>query len=937
MSSIVTKGGCYVPPRLQQQFCLLLIIAVVLPLRTITADATTAVNGCFLYPSTLLDIGFTFNGNIARRQATRRLQLEFPVGVSITTHNLFRCKSANFTSVLDAMIIEKQCDIVLSLSSECFSQVASSAWNEFVQARPSVRFVNYFPRLYFTPPAPTNYRAIGSSAFAAWYAAGAAAAMECHTCVGFVHPLTATAPAANAFFRGMKFGTAFRNNLTSDSNRSTCPLIVVYLGSFMNVALEGVAADLFVERGCEVVAYWADTQTITQRIAALDDPKKFSIANNIDAGLLYGDSVLTSVLVDLTEAVYSYLRDVVLMKVLEGKFVGVTNGSHIGTLSPRASRMAVRAASAAFESQLENYSVWCGGFTDIDGNVLYTGCGSEELMSSFTAVEQGIVYYGRLPSATSCPPGTYAWYNASGQFSLTCLRCPVGTFSSTSGTIGRCSVCPSVFLTPNANQTGCVAVDLPDGSLSHQQRLFIIVFSSVGVAGIILFAIGFMWHHRMLKEGALYGSGKWRELSPPSGEFVACVALAVNPLRSVDNWRHDLNFACSVFEALEDAVWRAAREHQGYVLFTAADVYILAAPSVLSAVRMARAVETLFGGFSGLVALRFVVNAGRPTTTKAMASPQLEGGGDANEQTRRKADGVSPSPPLRQQQARKDRLDATQELFNGRIMYQGAVVSDLVFAFTNYKLELNASIVALPGCFNRALSTSGRRDPEDRSLHSDGDGERELCDQHNHCMVDLPTLIRQQSDCLFGVTQWPAAPPRRHLPDGSMGREADNHQALPMSLQQVTTITTPEMVLFATAAAERRLRKIPPSSSPGDDTTSSSVVVPHSDEWEGIVFDAMLLPDPQLMILLRYGTALTHAFLSVLDTSHRKQIVRVTAMRMHVRLNVNTARRTDLASNKVFFGEEQVIREVVAQVIRSFDEQQLFYWCREVAQMKRDE
>lgn len=824
---------------------------------------------CFVFPNNFTDIGFSYNANRARLEALQRVTDEYGSTVTVHTELLLNCVVVrNFTDALLQFLARHPCDLVFSFSSQCLGSLnASTTLPRVAALYPRTRFIEYDNRRYFARDAmmPSNVRGLGVSYYVPWYAAGAAAAVQCRQCVGFAHPLGASIGAVNAFYRGMLYGY---QQFGSSTGRSTmCPLYAISTGSFLDVATELTQAKLFAEKGCDVVAYWADSMTVSTYVASLRNATVFTIPNNVDGSKLWGDSVLTSVLFDFSATIYGYAVDTIANRSAARGYMTATNGSTIAAMSPRAHRNASRAALSALATQAANYTLWCGGFVNATGFQVNTGCASDAFYATYNQPQLGVAVIPRLTRATTCGAGTFARYNASHpSFQLTCAACPPGTISTANGSTA-CTACPQLFVA-NATKSGCVVDSSLLGSDDSEAEQRVKLITPVVVLSCAAGAALVLWIFR----DTLFRSAnvRWASLPPPQGPFVGLLVLAVNPYQSQEHWRQDVECAAVTFETLEAAVWGACRQHSGYCAYAAGDVYVVATEFVEDALDIARHVERAFSASSSAarVSLRFMVSAGQVTVLSSM-----------------KALGM-----------------AQQHGMNRRLLFRGRPMEELLHCFASWKRDVPCSIVMLPGSFSTAGAVRGTRERA---------SSVRLVGVDASAQVVKELVIALHSDATFGVCQW------ANSKGGTLS---------------VTTVTTP-------ASRQRPLLQLEPLRHAADRVGGTSPTTPpdqdskRSSSWsnEGVDFGSILLCEAEMCTLRRYGSIMTRAFISWLDVPQRKHVVRDAANRLHVRLNANTARRRDAATNKIFFGEEQVVLEIVTQVLKCMDEQELLWWLKELA------
>jgi hypothetical protein len=603
------------------------ILAAIVVLLPLFVDATRPLKSCYLFPYHASDLGFTYINKIAAAEVQRDLQAKYPnVTIRHRVWDRFLLNANITVKVLD--IAEREnCSMILFCGRDIVDRM-NGRFNDVAAQFPDIIFWAFStPIARSTANAPNVVATAGEPA-PSWFVAGAAAAVECTSCIGIMVPTAAQRFVASAFYEGMRVGEAFRSDRANVSQ--LCPLLGVEIGSFTNPAVEVAFTRSMMIRGCSIVAYFSDSYDgakYAQQQQSLNASlrRTFTVTGNVNGALVVGDSVLTSVYFNFYATYLKLAESFILREPLKKM---TTQPPAIGTVSPLAHLNTTKAISAAVELTRFNSSVvYCAPLRNRQGELLNpngTGCFRDLFdYTSFFVMNEPVSQLGQFASPTQCLPGTFSSYNDTGDLRLSCLPCPKNTYSTLRGSF-ECTPCPPWFVSP-PNSSMCFApLSAPavETSLALALSVGIVVPLLVGILVILLVCL---FRNRNVQHQAVC----------PHPEVVsrAFLIIDVDPSRSRPGWREQLRAASYAFELYFLSVESAVTANSAKVLFRSPTTYFVTAASVEQACAVAEEVERLLGCQKqntpdALLAIRAVIHFGEvlqiPPPNERLLGPGIE-------------------------------------------------------------------------------------------------------------------------------------------------------------------------------------------------------------------------------------------------------------------------------------------------------------------------
>lgn len=912
---------------------------------------------CYVVPNRMTDLGFSYNFNVARRRVHAELALAFP-GYTLGSA-LVQDTSALSTSSLNVtlrrFIQTKQCSLVMSVG---LLSGSSNFLYLIPPDFPDVRFVEYSARVavddagVLPAPLPPNMRGFTLGFTSAWFAAGVAAAVQCNRCVGFLSPFENQVFSVNAFARGMRWA-AERGWVRPENayrNSTSCPLYSITQNSFFDPVAEEQVATLFIEKGCDLIAYWNDDQTISAVVAEhmanmrggsrlrttalVDDGQQvFSLSYNVDATLLWGDSVFVSVVVTPDVVLRPMITDAMLNRSLTSVVANGTAGAKLSAFSPLANRTAVAAATAAYDT-LRHENLWCGGFQATDGSWWYHGCMREEMLFVTRPTVLDVLVH-RLPpfvKRTACPSGTRAVYDDLVNFSLRCEGCPADSVSNNTGV---CIRCPA-HQQPDGNQSGCIPrLVVPAQSVKVET---VVVPSVVGIAAVLAISLGVVY--ALMRLGYLRGKlgvnvAPSRRVSPWFGPHVGIVIVAVDPLRSAKVWRDQVDFASNALDDISNLVADACVKYEAHIAVVVADVHLLITESPVSAIRVADAIlhdfRALDNSTSRHLRLRVAVSGADVAAVEVKLSPAVDepasiGGQDVDGEGSRKVPWVTLAPSRHPRRAHHISSSCDVNLAEASPLCS-VVHPDVAAAYRGQFTSahyVGASLESL----QRHLVNWVAVDGYSMLIHDDATsiGDR---DQFEAAVADMVGSGRN----LIGIN-WDD-----EIKGGDRSNLQSNVHKQPSGFLLRDTSCGDCVVADALVVQSDESKRMPPArgdesaganeseKDPTDTMSVASTVV--STSLDFVMPRFSLLSRGQVKTLTTIGVDLVRQLVKRLDSDKRRIVVREACRRLHVSLDMHAAKRVKEnrdGSSQLVFGERVIVERVMLELLSTMDEQHLDEW-----------
>ncbi len=547
---------------------LLVVYIVFLSVSTPCAGSSQHIF-CFQYFLNGTDTGFSFNAITGASEALTWIRAKYASSnVSVRSRNYINQGTVtNMTAQMVAMIERDGCTGILSTSPLLYATLSQGRIDEMCGRYPDVHFWVLSSPAVIRNHRPANAHASVFDAFSAMFPLGAAAAVECSSCVALLLPLETQQAAGTAMGRGMRFGQQFR---TDGANVSElCPLLVFHHGGVNKLPSERAFITSMHRRGCSIVAVSGSAGLIErQHLRTELGRPMFSITLATDGGLFVGDSVLTSLPFEMKAPFIRFMES----RILRVPFVsGLDSGVKIGAVSPIANpnvSVAIAAAERALGSS--NSILWCQPMYDQLGvlvNPIVNGtpsCISFARYSAMTFVERGLEQFPQFQAPTQCSPGTFARYNLQSDLLLTCVQCPNGSYSSEYGATS-CGSCP-LGQVVSEDSASC---RVPVFSAGDRGVVLVALLAVLLPAAAIAAATGayaFFWLSR-----------RAQHVPPPGGPEVAMAVIGVDSSRSSSGWREEILLGAYCFEVLRQNVVGAAARQKAFLVSALPASFILAA------------------------------------------------------------------------------------------------------------------------------------------------------------------------------------------------------------------------------------------------------------------------------------------------------------------------------------------------------------------------
>jgi hypothetical protein len=287
--------------------------------------------------------------------ASRRLRAEHPEKPIAFRTYLNLSAVANMTAQMQTIINTDGCNVVLALSDTTFTKYPGGI-EALARRYPHVFF---WANAEMIVPFPNVSNAVISmvDVTSSFFQIGAAAAVECSSCVGLLVLDAADLGKASVMSRGMNFGQQFRGDGANVTH--LCPLLAFHFGNILPYTTSATAFTRAMQRrGCSVIVTPGGTP-LDDRLKVVDSMTKvFTVASGADAVHYLGDSVLTSQVIHYENLVFRVMEGIVRnTSVPSGLILDETSVGSVSTLTSRNTSAAIAAANAAVGS---NYSVvWC--------------------------------------------------------------------------------------------------------------------------------------------------------------------------------------------------------------------------------------------------------------------------------------------------------------------------------------------------------------------------------------------------------------------------------------------------------------------------------------------------------------------------------------------------------------------------------------------------
>ena len=588
---------------------ILLAIAVMQVPTLVSAAPLSTLTICYQFPTDGNDKGFTFINNMAQREAASRIRTLYP---ALKLKNLVYFNQnyvPNMTSQMIKMIETHGCNAIMSCSRTLWSTLPNGSISAMSAMYPSVMFWLFSAKIALNPSNPPNVHGGTLDVWSKWFALGAAAAVECSSCVGFLIPMAPFRGLITAFNRGMQFGQQFRSDGANVS--LLCPIVGIDQNTFNSPEGEQAFVRSMLHRGCSLVAIYSDNAVgaqLIQRLApkAANGRPVFSLTGNVNGALTIGDSVLGSVINNFNGFFFRNLEAMILQQPLTSGII--PDGSVIGDVSPLAVFNASLAMNAAIAALGTNNSVlWCPPLYDQQGNLVNNGtCVLYPQYSAMNFVERGLVQYPTFQSPLNCPAGTFANYSYMTDLSLTCSYCPPGTFSSVSGA-ANCTACLSGSYSAAFGSTFCRQIVTPSSSNTALTIGLLAALIPCGLGVIIVAAVLIFLGEREKKR-------QNKIVPPPRNPTLAVCIIDVDPERSSYGWRDQILVAAYIFELFRSSVVNAAEQQDAYIVSATPTTYIIVAPTARQLVSVAEDVERALFTHPDqevVISIRAVITVGR--------------------------------------------------------------------------------------------------------------------------------------------------------------------------------------------------------------------------------------------------------------------------------------------------------------------------------------
>eukprot|EP00667_Euglena_gracilis_P007086 EG_transcript_7152 len=559
----------------------------------------------FIFSGDLSDFGLTFLNNIARINLQKTLTQKYPnintSHVLISNPTFDGCDSR----------FEKWCRAGANLFISDVGQQSCLA--QLAQLYPSIAFVSFAGFITGPPNYANLFVRNYEPAYLAGFTAGLMAANK-KVCIATSAPLPAVITDLTGFCRGV---------------RSADPTVEIHV--FCTDQMEARLLEVWIVNqsyamGCDVV--WVHS-TGVDGIRRASELGMMSIAFFTDARLTMGETVLTSIVVDMTPA---YVR--AAEAVLNGTFEAETQkadwwmGWNWGTMRladfsfmvPQPVQDKVLAQIPALDR------IFCGRVCTQQQCLCNspTCCLTDSQLKSLGAYPDFIVDHGvvQLPgqacgpgqlatwhldtftmNCSVCPAGTYA-YNAdevsechpcpAATYSLPgathCTTCPAGTYSDQSG-LGQCVACPAGSIAPNAGSVSC---GVCGSSLSNRERtlcelpslLWLAGLAGGVVIGLLFVGACLLWyvrHHGKRNNGA----------APKDPSQAFCIVFT-DIQGSTSLWAAIPDVMAAALDAHHALVRRLIAKYHCYEVKTIGDSFMCATKSPSQAVSFALALQEDF-------------------------------------------------------------------------------------------------------------------------------------------------------------------------------------------------------------------------------------------------------------------------------------------------------------------------------------------------------
>eukprot|EP00667_Euglena_gracilis_P001246 EG_transcript_1247 len=395
----------------------------------------------FIFAGDLWDFGLAFRNNIARINLQNTLTQKYPnINVSHVV-----ISDPTFAALCDPRF-EAWCRAGVDLLISDIGQQGCMA--SLAKVYPNTSFMAFAGAM----SGPPNYANIWARTYQPCYLAGYTAGLMTASkkvCVSTATPFPATIMDLTGFSRGVQ---------------AADPAVEIHVfgtGQMEAYLLEVWIVNQSYALGCDVV--WVHS-TSTSGIRRASELGLMSIAYFIDARLTMGETVLTSIVVDMTQG-YIRAADAILNGTFQKEIQkpdwwmgwnwGVMSLADFSFLVPKDIQAKVWAQVPTLDH------IFCGRVCTQWRCVCNssTCCLTDYQLNNLWAYPDFIRYHGivKLPGE-ACRPGQLATWDLD-TFTVNCSACPAGTYAYNADEVSECRPCPAAaYSLPGAtNCTACPA------------------------------------------------------------------------------------------------------------------------------------------------------------------------------------------------------------------------------------------------------------------------------------------------------------------------------------------------------------------------------------------------------------------------------------------------------------------------------------------------
>eukprot|EP00667_Euglena_gracilis_P001002 EG_transcript_1001 len=560
----------------------------------------------FINSGDLEDFGLAFRNNIARINLQNILTEKYP-NIN-TTHVLI--SNASFDVACDPRF-EAWCragvDLFIADSGHqsCFTTLAT--------VYPKIAFTTFAGWLTGPPNYANLWARVHQPAYLAGYTAGLMTSSK-KVCVLTVASTPASIMDLTGFCRGV---------VAAD------PSVDIHV--FRRGVLQGNLEEVWIVNqsyalGCDVVWVHSVGMAGVRQASQLG---LMSIGFFTDARLIMGDTVITSIVVDMTQgyvrAVDAVLNGTFRMEIQKpdwwmGWNWGVMSLADFSFLVPKVVQSKVQAQIPTLDR------IFCGRVCTAEQCLCNASscCLTDPQLNNLWAFPDFIHDHGiaQLPgkaclagqlatwhldtftmNCSDCPAGTYA-YNAdevsecrlcpTATYSLpgatNCTACPAGTYGDQLG-LGQCAVCPAGSIAPNAGAKVCSRCDsaLSNGDRTQCESPTPVWVAGVGGgvgAGVLIVAACLVWYAST--------HGKRNNSAAPKDPFHAFCIVFTDIQGSTTLWASVPDVMAVALDTHHALVRRLIAKYSLYEVKTIGDSFMCATQSPAQAVQFALALQEEF-------------------------------------------------------------------------------------------------------------------------------------------------------------------------------------------------------------------------------------------------------------------------------------------------------------------------------------------------------